>query len=146
MGAVKHWASAVMYWNLVLDENNGPNILPPTSSAEEILRGLVQFDRQQNRLDYQIEYFALGHASKFIKSGSVRIASSTLDQGKEVEQRQPSQPWTDLESLAFLTPEGRRVLLVLNPSPVLRRIFDVQWQESYFSFSLDQQSAVSFIW
>ena len=146
IGAMKHWAQTVMYWNLLLDKNHGPNMLPPSADPDEHLRGLVQLRGGREPFDFQIEYFALGHVSKFITPASIRIFTATIEQDKELSPQPTPGPLSNLESVAFLTPEGRRVLLVLNPNPSHRRYFDVQWQDRYFSFSLEPQSAASFIW
>lgn len=50
-----------------------------------------------DELTRNVSYYIIGHVSKFVASGSVRIASNTIG---------------NLQTVAFKTPAGKRVLLV----------------------------------
>jgi glucosylceramidase len=62
----------------------------------------VHADTKTGELTYLSSYYYIGHFSKFIKSGAKRIASS------------PSR--SQLLSTAFLNPDGKAVVVVMNPT------------------------------
>ena len=61
-----------------------------------------------------VSYYIVAHASKFVPAGSVRISSSVIN---------------GLTSVAFKTPQGKKVLLVLNDgsSPVS---FNIKYKDA----------------
>jgi len=88
------WSVGWIDWNLLLDEQGGPN------HAGNFCHAPVLADTASGRLMYQPAYYALGHFSRFIQPGSRRIASSsTLD---------------ELETTAALNPDGTIAVVVLN--------------------------------
>lgn len=83
-------------WNILLDENGGPNHVGNFCFAP------VHADTQTGKLIYTNSYYYIGHFSKFIMSGAKRIScSSNRDK---------------LQSTAFLNPDGKMVVVVLNLS------------------------------
>ena len=126
IGATRNWAKTVVLWNLALDENNGPRI----GGWCEGCRGVVTV-RPGGVTDYQVEYYVIGHFSKFVMPGAYRIASSTYSGA--------------IETVAFHNADDTQVLIALNPGQG-PRTFDVQWASRYFSYTLPAQSVVTFKW
>ena len=83
-------------WNILLDERGGPNHVGNYCFAP------IHADTRTGELIYTNSYYYLGHFSKFIQPGAKRIASS------------PSR--TTLQSTAFLNPDGKITVIVLNLS------------------------------
>ena len=83
-------------WNILLDERGGPNHVANFCFAP------VHADTKTGELTYLSSYYYIGHFSKFIKPGAKRIASS------------PSR--SQLLSTAFLNPDGKVAVVVMNPS------------------------------
>jgi glucosylceramidase len=83
-------------WNILLDENGGPNHVKNFCFAP------VHADTQTGDLFYTNSYFYIGHFSKFVRPGARRIASS------------PSR--SQLLSTAFVSPDGNAVVVVMNKS------------------------------
>ena len=83
-------------WNILLDENGGPNHVGNFCFAP------VHANIQTGKLIYTNSYYYIGHFSKFIKAGARRISCST-NRDK-------------LESTAFINPDGKIVVVVLNTS------------------------------
>jgi len=83
-------------WNILLDENGGPNHVGNFAFAP------VHADTKTGKLIYTNSFYYLGHFSKFIKPGAKRIISS------------PSR--TMLSSTAFQNPDGSVVVVVMNTS------------------------------
>ena len=83
-------------WNVLLDENGGPNHVGNFCFAP------IHADTKTGKLIYTNSYYYIGHFSKFIKPGAKRISCST-NRDK-------------LQSTAFLNPDGKIVVVVLNLS------------------------------
>lgn len=67
----RHWGQSVILWNLALDQRNGPFI-----GGCDTCRGVVTVDTATNTVTKNLEYWALGHASRFVGPEAVRIGSS----------------------------------------------------------------------
>jgi len=80
--------------NLLLDEMGGPNHVGNFCDAP-IIADTKTFD-----ILYESSFYYMGHFSRFIRPGSKRIACSRFTQ--------------NLETTAFITLAGERVLVVLN--------------------------------
>jgi glucosylceramidase len=66
-----NWARAVSLWNMALDENKGPQ-----NRGCSTCRGVITVDSASGGVTYNVDYYALGHFSKFVTRGAVRVASS----------------------------------------------------------------------
>ena len=75
-------------------------------------------------------YYIIAHASKFVRPGSVRIASTA--------------PAT-LPNVAFRTPTGQRVVIVQNNSPTTQS-FALRYQDRDFRSSLPAGAAATYVW
>ncbi|KAJ0388788.1 hypothetical protein ATCC90586_010624 [Pythium insidiosum] len=88
-----------MDWNLVLDTTGGPNW------AKNNVDAPILVDETTGSEFYkQPMYYVMGQLSKFVPSGSVRVNLRT-----EVKAN-----WDRVEHVAFVTPEGRVVVVVCN--------------------------------
>lgn len=94
IGSTDHWARGVLMWNLALDEDHGPH-----AGGCGDCRGVVTINRSTGAVERNQEYYAFGHASRFVRPGARRIESVEPD---------------GLHSVAFVNPDGERVLIVLN--------------------------------
>ena len=81
IGATRGWAKSVILWNLALDENHGPH----TGGCGDC-RGVVTIS--SGSVTWNVEYYALAHASRFTRPGARRIAStSNADRVETVASR-----------------------------------------------------------
>lgn len=94
MGCLLHGTTAWTDWNIILDENGGPNHVGNYCDAPVIA------DTRADTLIFESSYYYIGHFSRFIVPGSVRIAH-TCYTGK-------------LEAGAFKTPEDNIVVVIMN--------------------------------
>src|SRR6266850_2501306 len=122
----RNWARGVVLWNMALDINNGP-----TNGGCGTCRGVVTIDQNSGNVTYNVDYYALGHASKFLKPGAYRIGSNTFG--------------SNIEDVAFRNPDGSKVLIVRNAGNTLRT-FKVGWGNESFSYTLNAAAAVTFTW
>jgi glucosylceramidase len=127
IGSTRNWARGVLLWNLALDENDGPH----TGGCGNC-RGVVTINSVSGVVTRNVEYFALAHASRFVRPGAHRIASSTDVNG--------------LESVAFQNADdAAKALIVLNTG-TLARTFAVHDGTSWFRYRLPAGSVVTFSW
>jgi glucosylceramidase len=94
IGATRNWSRNVLLWNLAADPKNNPHT---DNGGCGMCQGAITIDG--NVVSRNLAYYAVAHAAKFVRPGSVRIASTSLDA---------------LPNVAFRTPDGKRVLLVVN--------------------------------
>ena len=71
VGTTRHWARGVLFWNLALDETGGPH-----AGGCGNCRGVVTIDSRTGMVSRTDDYYALAHASRFVRPGASRIASS----------------------------------------------------------------------
>ena len=127
IGSTRNWARGVQFWNLALDENDGPH----TGGCTDC-RGVVTINSATGVVAKNIEYYALAHASKFVRPGAHRIASSTNVNG--------------LQSVAFLNADdGSKALIVLNAAST-GRSFAVHEEGTWFRYSAPAGAVVTFSW
>jgi len=100
MGDLANWAVGWTDWNAFLDLSGGPNW------AKNIVDAPILLDTEKTDTFYKNPmFYALAHFSAYVPHGSVRIDTQSTSE----------HLWeASMESLAFLTPEGKIVLVVLN--------------------------------
>lgn len=95
IGASRNWCKTVLEWNLAADSKQNPH----TPGGCTRCLGAVTIDG--NSVIRNPAYYIIAHASKFVRPGSVRIESSIS---------------AGFPNVAFKTPKGKVVLIVLNDS------------------------------
>src|SRR5439155_23384166 len=68
--ATRNWASGVVLWNIALDEDDGPYV----DGCDGRCRPLVRVGADGTP-QWRPDAFALGHVSRFVRPGSVRVES-----------------------------------------------------------------------
>ncbi|QKG52992.1 RICIN domain-containing protein [Hymenobacter sp. BRD67] len=126
IGNTRNWAKSALEWNLALDQNSGP-----TNGGTNNCRGVVTINNSTGAVTRNVEYYALGHASKFVDPGAVRIASNSVAGG--------------IEDVAFKNPDGSRVLIALNNSSA-SNTFQVSWNGQSFTYTLPAGAVATYKW
>lgn len=126
IGATRHWARGVMLWNLALDERHGPH-----AGGCNDCRGVVTLDSATGVVTRNEEYYALAHASRFVRAGARRIASTS---GVD-----------DVETVAFRNADGSTVLLAVNSASVPRDLA-VRGGGRGFRATIPAGSVVTYRW
>jgi len=93
IGASNNWSRGTLLWNLALDPAHGPH----TGGCTDC-RGVVTIDPATGAITRNVEYYVLGHASRFVLPGAYRVAAVRRDTG--------------VEAAAFVNRDGSRVLIV----------------------------------
>jgi glucosylceramidase len=125
IGSLRNWSSAVLEWNLASD----PFCCPHTPGGEARCVGALTIG---DKITRNVAYYVIAHASKFIRPGSVRICSS---------DDEPQQ----LSNVAFLTPEGKIVLIVLNDDSE-SKTFHITFQEQRATVTLFARTVATYVW
>lgn len=126
IGATRHWSRGTLMWNLALDPNHGPH-----AGGCGNCRGVVTIDPATGDWTPNEEYYALAHASKFVRPGARRVESTSGVGG--------------LESVAFRNPDGSKAMIVLNTAAE-ERDFGVDSGDGWFSYSLPAGAVATFGW
>ena len=113
-----------MEWNLAADANYNPHT--DKGGCTSCL-GAITISPAVSR---NVAYYVIGHASKFVPAGSVRISSNITK---------------NLQNVAFLTPEGKKVLIVCNNNNAVTT-FNVQYKGKIFTTNLDKGAVATYVW
>jgi glucosylceramidase len=81
-------------WNILLDERGGPN------HVQNFCFAPIHADTKTGELTYTPTYYYIGHFSKFIKPGALRVSTTASR--------------TTIESTSFKNKEGKMVTVVMN--------------------------------
>jgi glucosylceramidase len=124
IGATRNWSRNVLEWNLAAD----PNFNPHTDDGGcTICQGALTIGEDVKR---NVSYYIIAHASKFVPAGSVRIESNLID---------------GISNVAFITPEGKKVLVAVNDTKSDKN-FSVRSNGKTFKATLPNGSVGTFIW
>ena len=124
IGATRNWSRTVLEWNLAADPEQNPHT--PGGCTECL--GAVTL--AGNTVTRNPAYYIIAHASKFVRPGSVRIASGAAG---------------TLPNVAFRTPDGQKVLVVQNDQPT-PQTFSVGHKGQTFSSLLNAGAVGTYVW
>jgi glucosylceramidase len=125
IGATRNWSRNVLEWNLAAD----PEYKPYTDRGGcPMCQGAVTIDK--NEVKKNVAYYSVAHASKFVRPGSVRIASNSSD---------------SLPNVAFIRPDGKKVLIVANAGDSAQT-FNIKFKGKLLATSLEKGSVATYIW
>lgn len=124
IGASRNWSKVVLQWNLAADPNNRPF----TDGGCTKCLGAITIDG--NNVAKNSAYYIIAQASKFVPAGSVRIGSNTS---------------LDIQNVAFKTPEGKIVVIVLNNTNT-QKSFNINVAKAPVSMALPAGSVATLVW
>ena len=82
IGSLNHGLNAFLDWNLLVDEQGGPNHVGNYCDAP------VMYDTRTGKLKYNLSFDYIGHFSRYIKPGANRIGMSRFTDRLEVTAAQ----------------------------------------------------------
>ncbi|WP_410786798.1 discoidin domain-containing protein [Kribbella sp. C-35] len=130
LGTTRNWAKSVVNWNIALDSTGGPHL-----GGCDTCTGLVTL-QPDGSVSTDAEYYTIGHLSKFVKPGAVRIGSTSYG----------TTGWNgQLMSAAFRNPDGTTALLVHNENDEPRS-FAVAVGDESFEYELPGGSIATYTW
>lgn len=124
IGTTRNWSRVALEWNLASD----PNYDPHTPGGCTQCKGALTIDG--TNVTRNVSYYIIGHASRFVPPGSVRIASTV--------------PGT-LENVAFETPDGKTVLIVMNETNG-QVAFNIRHGDKWIATSLHAGTVGTYVW
>ena len=128
---LRNSAKSYVKWSLALDQNLGPNLTQDASLGGcNTCTPIVTVNSTTGAVTKDIEYYTLGHYSKYVLPGAVRVYSSNT----------PS-----IASVAFQNPDGSMALIASNATST-SQAFNVQWGTQMFSYTLPPTSGATFTW
>lgn len=123
IGATRNWSRNVLEWNLANDPNYGPH----TNGGCTTCKGALTVGSSITR---NVAYYIIAHASKFVAPGSYRVSSNITN---------------NLQNVAFVTPDGKKVLIVLNDTNSFQS-FNIQFKDKAVVTGLDGGAVGTFVW
>ncbi len=122
---MRSWGKSYLKWNLASDQNYGPN-----TGGCNTCTPLVYVTTATHLASYGIEFYTMGHYSKFVLPGAYRIYSAN---------------GAGIVSAAFLNPDGSKALIAFNDTAG-SETFQVQWGTQSFSYTLASYCGATFTW
>ncbi|MFI2467546.1 RICIN domain-containing protein [Streptomyces globisporus] len=123
---MRNGGETVINWNLALDRNGGPHQGHCTNRCN----GIVEIDGGQ--VTRNAEFYVLGHVSKFIKAGAVRIGSTSQGAG-------------GVQNVAFQNSDGSRAAVVVNTAAGSQR-FSLTDNGRSLAYTLPAGAVATFTW
>ncbi|CAL9294328.1 lectin [Streptomyces sp. SudanB182_2057] len=124
----RNWAKSVTKWSLAVDQNMGPH-----NGGCGTCTGLVTVhngDVASGTVDYTVEYYDMGHLTKFVRPGAQRIASTAS---------------TAVPNVAWRNPDGSKALIAYNDSASARTV-TINWGAQHATYSLPGKTSATFTW
>ena len=125
IGSMRNWSKTALEWNLANNSNYGPH----TEGGCNTCKGAVTVSSSSSYAK-NVGYYIIAHASKFVPPGSVRISSNIPG---------------DLQNVAFRTPSGGKVLIVLNDGNSFES-FNIEFSKKWTTTSLSPGAVGTFVW
>ncbi len=141
VSTLRNRASVDAIWSIALDPSGQPIQAGNHCGG---CRGAVSIDQSTGAVTFRPEYFQLGQVSGFVRPGAVRIDSPTFVtygvNGSNIETVS-----SGLDDVAFLNPDGSKVLVAYNNSsaPIS---FAVASDNRYFSYTIPAGAMTTFVW
>lgn len=123
IGSMRNWSRNALEWNLASDPYysiHTPGGCTTCKGAITIVSGITR----------NVGYYIIAHASKFVRPGSQRVASDNVG---------------SLYNVAFLRPDGKKVLIVENDGNT-SQTFNISFNGRRAIASLEAGAVGTFVW
>ena len=124
IGSMRNWSKVALEWNLANNSSFGPHT--PGGCTE--CKGALTING--SNFTRNVSYYIIAHASRFVPAGSVRIASNVI---------------TNAPNVAFRTPSGKKVLIVVNNGSTGTG-FNIGYKGKYAFTSLAAGAVGTYVW
>lgn len=125
IGAARNWSRNVVEWNLASDP-----FYKPHTDRGGCDRCLGALTLDGDKVTRNPAYYIIAHAAKFVRPGSVRIGSNLA---------------TNLPNVAFRTPAGKMVLIVLNDGET-QQPFAIEYKGKTVKAMLNGGAVGTYVW
>jgi glucosylceramidase len=124
IGSMRNQSRVALEWNLA----NNAAFEPHTVGGCTECKGALTI--QNGNITRNVAYYIIAQLSKFVPSGSIRIASENVGQ---------------LQTVAFKTPENKTVVVVFNESNSVE-YFNIGYNGKWIVNSIAAGTAVTYVW
>ncbi|MFJ5896288.1 ricin-type beta-trefoil lectin domain protein [Streptomyces sp. NPDC093064] len=124
----RNWAKSVTKWSLAVDQNMGPH-----NGGCGTCTGLITVhngDGRSGQVDYTVEYYDMGHLTKFVRPGAQRIASTAS---------------SAVPNVAWRNPDGGKALIAYNDATTAKTV-TINWGSQHATYSLPGRTSATFTW
>jgi glucosylceramidase len=124
----RNWDRSWVKWSLALDQNKGPH-----NGGCSTCTGLITVhngDARHGQVDYTIEYYTMGHLTKFVKPGAYRIDSTANG---------------SVPNVAWKNPDGSKAFIAYNNTGGTQNV-KVNWGNQSFTYPLPTKTSATFTW
>ncbi|MER8027885.1 ricin-type beta-trefoil lectin domain protein [Streptomyces bauhiniae] len=124
----RNWAKSVTKWSLAVDQNMGPH-----NGGCGTCTGLVTVhngDGRSGSVDYTVEYYDMGHLTKFVRPGAQRIASTAS---------------SAVPNVAWRNPDGSKALIAYNGAGSAKQV-TINWGAQHATYTLPARTSATFTW
>ncbi|GIF12510.1 ricin-type beta-trefoil lectin domain protein [Actinoplanes teichomyceticus] len=124
----RNWGSSVVKWSLGVNQNMGPH-----NGGCGTCTGLITVQEggaRAGQVDYTVEYYTMGHLTKFVKPGAVRIDTNAT---------------SAVPNVAWRNPDGSKALIAHNGGTSASSI-RVNWSGQSFVYTLPARTTATFTW
>lgn len=126
IAATRAGSKGTILWNLALDEQRGPHL-----GGCGNCRPVVTIDSRTGAVTRNVEYYVLGHVSRFVRPGARAIASRGAPSG--------------VTHVAFRNADGSLVLLAHNANAAPAS-YTVRWGSKAYSVTMPAGEVMTFTW
>lgn len=150
IGTTRNWSKNVILWNLAADPKNDPHT---DNGGCSMCQGAITIDGEN--ISRNVAYYTIAHASKFVSTGSVRIASTytgdktiSLTEDEEhpgIKRATVIENTQVLPNVAFRTPDGKIVIIVANDTWSASS-FRIQYNGQTAGFRLSPGAVGTYVW
>ncbi|WP_329123331.1 ricin-type beta-trefoil lectin domain protein [Streptomyces sp. NBC_01465] len=124
----RNWAKSVTKWSLAVDQNMGPH-----NGGCGTCTGLITVhngDGASGTVDYNIEYYTMGHLTKFVRPGASRVSSTAS---------------TNVPNVAWRNTDGSKALIAYNDASAAKTV-TINWGGQHATYSLPGKTSATFTW
>ncbi|UMP05839.1 ricin-type beta-trefoil lectin domain protein [Amycolatopsis sp. EV170708-02-1] len=124
----RNWSKSFIKWSLAVDQNMGPH-----NGGCGTCTGLITVhngDSRHGQVDYTVEYYTMGHLTKFVKPGAYRISSNDN---------------SAVRNVAWKNPDGSKALIAYNTSGASQNV-RVNWGGQSFTYTLPASTSATLTW
>ncbi|GAA2685111.1 ricin-type beta-trefoil lectin domain protein [Actinoplanes palleronii] len=124
----RNWGSSVVKWSLGVNQSMGPH-----NGGCGTCTGFITVQEggaRAGQVDYTVEYYTMGHLTKFVKPGAVRIDTNAT---------------SAVPNVAWKNPDGSKALIAHNGGTSSQSV-RVNWSGQSFTYTLPARTTATFTW
>ncbi len=128
INTTRNYARTVTKWSLAMDQNHNPH-----NGGCNQCTGLITVhngDGRHGQVDYTVEYYTMGHLTKFVKPGARRIQSNDN---------------ASVKNVAWRNADGSKALIAYNTTGSTQSV-RVNWGGQSFTYNLPSRTSATFTW